>query len=97
MTRRVTVRGIVLHEGKLLCARFKPYKDHLKRKNSYWRLPGGGLDEGETLVAGVEREMIEEIGFIGPVATHVLPDFLKTEPLSGHAASNSTVKIISRL
>ncbi|HEU4966100.1 MAG TPA: NUDIX hydrolase [Candidatus Saccharimonadales bacterium] len=150
MIRKITVRGIVLHEGKLLCVRLKPYKDHLKRDNSYWCLPGGGLDEGEALIAGVEREMveetgikpvvgnllyvqqfthggkdylefffhitngedylhidlskttygqqeIEEIGFIDPTRTHVLPEFLKTEPLSELAASNGATKIISRL
>lgn len=150
MTRRVTVRGIILHEGKLLCVRLKPYKDHLKRDNSYWCLPGGGLDEGEALVAGVEREMveetgikpvvgnllyvqqfthgdkdylefffhimngedylhvdlsktthgleeIEEIGFIDPTTAHILPEFLKTEPLSQHVATNSAAKVISRL
>lgn len=62
MIRRVTVRGIVLHEGKLLCVKLKPYKDHLKRDNSYWCLPGGGLDEGEALIPGVEREILEETG-----------------------------------
>ena len=150
MIRKVTVRGIVLYEGKLLCVRLKPYKDHLKRDNSYWCLPGGGLDEGEALIAGVEREMveetgiqpvvgallyvqqfmhgdkeyiefffhitnsedylhidlsktthgqqeIEEIGFVDPASTHVLPGFLKTEPLSELAASNGATKIISRL
>lgn len=69
--RRVTVRGIVLHEGRLLCVRLKPYKDHLKRDNSYWCLPGGGLDEGEALIAGVEREMLEETG-IKPVVGNLL-------------------------
>jgi ADP-ribose pyrophosphatase YjhB (NUDIX family) len=149
MIRHVTVRGIVLHEGKLLCVRLKPYKNHLKRDNSYWCLPGGGLDEGEALVAGIEREMveetgvkpivgnllyvqqfthgdkdylefffhitnnadyldidlaktthgleeIEEIGFIYPVETHVLPEFLKTEDLSDHVSTGIT-KVISRL
>jgi ADP-ribose pyrophosphatase YjhB (NUDIX family) len=149
MIRRVTVRGIVLHENKLLCVRLKPYKEHLKRDNSYWCLPGGGLDEGEALVAGIEREMIEEtgirpvignllyvqqflhgdkdylefffhitndedyldvdlsktthgleeieeIGFIDPAAEHILPEFLKTEPLSSHVISGVT-KVISRL
>lgn len=62
MNRHVTVRGIALHEGKLLCVKLKPYKNHLKRDNSYWCLPGGGLDEGESLAAGIEREMIEETG-----------------------------------
>lgn len=62
MNRRISVRGIVLHEGKLLCVRLKAYKDHLKRDNSYWCLPGGGLDEGEALLDGVKREMLEETG-----------------------------------
>ncbi|HEY5667902.1 MAG TPA: NUDIX hydrolase [Candidatus Saccharimonadales bacterium] len=151
MTRRVTVRGIVLHNGKLLCARLKPYKDHLKHDNSYWCLPGGGLEEGEALIAGIEREMleetgikpvvgnllyvqqfthrsdkdylefffhitnggdyvhidlantthgmeeIEEIGFIDPATTHIMPEFLKTEPLSEHATSNDPAIIISKL
>lgn len=148
MTRKVTVRGIVLHDGKLLCAWLKPYKEHLKRDNSYWCLPGGGLDEGEALVTGVEREMIEatgikpvvgnllyvqqfahdskaylefffhitnsedylhialaktthgmeeieEIDFVDPATTHILPEFLKTEALEQHA-EKGVVRIISR-
>jgi len=148
--RRVTVRGMVLREGKLLCVKLKPYKDHLKRDNSYWCLPGGGLDEGESLVAGVEREMVEETGvkpvvgdllyvqqfthgekeylefffhitnaedyiaidlsktthgmeeieaidFVDPKLTHLLPEFLKTEPLDEHIAGNESTKIVSRL
>lgn len=71
MIRRVTVRGIVLHNGKLLCVRLKPYKEHLKRDNSYWCLPGGGLDEGEPLAVGIEREMIEETG-VKPVIGNLL-------------------------
>ena len=63
MTRKITVRGMVLHEGKLLCVRLKPYKDSLREHGTdFWCLPGGGLDEGEALVAGVEREMLEETG-----------------------------------
>ncbi len=61
----------MLHDGKLLCVRLKPYKNHLKRDNSYWCLPGGGLDEGEALIAGVEREMVEETG-IKPVVGSLL-------------------------
>ncbi len=64
MVRRISVRGIVLHKGKLLCVRLKPYKDSLRLKDNsdYWCLPGGGLNEGEALLAGVEREMVEETG-----------------------------------
>jgi 8-oxo-dGTP diphosphatase len=62
MIRRISVRGIVLHDGKLLCVRLKPYKNSLRRDNSYWCLPGGGLNEGESVLAGIEREMVEETG-----------------------------------
>lgn len=149
MIRRISVRGIVLHDGTLLCVQLKPYKGSLRETidRSYWCLPGGGLDEGEALVAGVEREMIEETGikpvvgnllyvqqfvhsekeylefffhiknsedyfnvdlsktshgmaeieridFIDPASSHILPTFLKTEPLSDHAA-RGTAKVIS--
>ncbi len=150
MIRRVTVRGMVLHDSKLLCVRLKPYKNHLKRDNSYWCLPGGGLDDGESLVAGVWREMveetgiepvvgkllyvqqfsyedkdflefffqiengkdylnidltktthglkeIEEIGFVDPAGTHILPEFLKTEPLDETSVRAAETKVISRL
>ncbi|MGF7229641.1 MAG: NUDIX domain-containing protein [Candidatus Saccharibacteria bacterium] len=62
MARRISVRGIVLHEGRLLCVRLKKYKAHLEQDNSYWCLPGGGLDDGESLLDGVKREMLEETG-----------------------------------
>jgi len=72
MIRKITVRGIALHEGKLLCARLKPYRDTNRiEANDFWCLPGGGLDQGETLIAGVEREMIEETG-IKPVIGNLL-------------------------
>ncbi len=63
MTRKISVRGVVLHDGKLLCVRLKPYKDSLREHgNDYWCLPGGNLDEGEALLTGVKREMVEETG-----------------------------------
>jgi 8-oxo-dGTP diphosphatase len=63
MTRRISVRGIVLHEGKLLCVRLKAYNGSIRKQiTDYWCLPGGGLEEGEALLNGIEREMIEETG-----------------------------------
>ena len=59
MERRITARGIIVKNDKLLCLRLKPYEGH---KNDYWCVPGGGIDPGEPLVASVEREIIEELG-----------------------------------
>lgn len=56
--RRVTVRGIVFQDGKLLCQRLKPGEDGKQR--DYWCTPGGGLEAGESLYEGLRREMIEE-------------------------------------
>jgi 8-oxo-dGTP diphosphatase len=62
MIRRISVRAIVLHEGKLLCVRLKPYNEVSNSMGDAWCLPGGGLDEGESVVDGVKREMLEETG-----------------------------------
>ncbi len=63
MTRRISVRGIVLHKGKLLCVRLGPSPSEGRvGPSDYWCLPGGGLEEGESLHTGLEREMIEETG-----------------------------------
>lgn len=57
--RRIAVRGIIIKNGKLFAQRLKhsdgtPY--------DYWCTPGGGLDDGESLLAGLTREMVEETG-----------------------------------
>lgn len=57
--RRVGVRAIIYKDGKILAVKHK-------RKNGeeaeYWALPGGGLDPGECLEAGLRREIEEELG-----------------------------------
>jgi ADP-ribose pyrophosphatase YjhB (NUDIX family) len=59
-TRRVSTRGIIFKDGKLLCQRLKNGRDGKIR--DYWCTPGGGLDIGEPLRDGLYREMIEETG-----------------------------------
>lgn len=71
MDRRISVRAIVLHDGKLLCVKLKPYKGAVSGAKDYWCLPGGGLDPRESLVDGVRREMVEETG-IEPVVGNLL-------------------------
>jgi len=140
----------VLHEGKLLCARLKTYKESLRKAPvDYWCLPGGVLESGETIPAGIEREMIEETGirpqlgrllyvqqfvhegqeflefffhitnsqdylevdlaksshgeeeieeiaFIDPASSYILPRFLSTEKLDGFIASNEPTRLFSQ-
>lgn len=47
-------------------------------------------------IAKTTSILTEEIGFIDPAVTHVLPEFLKTENLVDQAASGASTKIISR-
>jgi len=64
MSRRVNVRGIIVKDGKLFAVR------HLGidgKGKGFWCTPGGGLDDGESLVAGIQRELLEETG----VTAHV--------------------------
>ena len=50
------VSGVMIDDGKLLLIKQKT----LGRE---WYLPGGTLEDGETLSACVEREVFEETGF----------------------------------
>ncbi len=53
----VGVGGVVIQNGRALLIRrgTEPLKGE-------WSIPGGMLEIGETLVAGVERELLEETG-----------------------------------
>lgn len=53
---RVTVKGLCVRDGKILL--FKESKEI----SGKWELPGGGLDFGEEIQAGLKREVEEESG-----------------------------------
>lgn len=53
--RSVRVRAVIPHDGKFL------FVQH-KFNPTFWALAGGGLEDGETLQQGIERELIEELG-----------------------------------
>lgn len=59
MNRRVTVRGIIIRDGKIFAVRHRRPDGYSK---DFWCTPGGGLEENENLADGVRREILEETG-----------------------------------
>jgi 8-oxo-dGTP diphosphatase len=60
---RLRVSALCIAEGKVLLVEhksFAPEDPHLPE--SYWILPGGAVEKGETLDEAVKREMMEETG-----------------------------------
>ncbi len=51
---RVVVRAVICHEGRLLV--------QLGARGDY-KIPGGGVDKGESNLAALHREVLEETGF----------------------------------
>jgi 8-oxo-dGTP pyrophosphatase MutT (NUDIX family) len=56
--RRIAVRAIITDGDKMLFVRLKTKKGSL----GFYCTIGGGLDEGEGLIEGLKREVLEETG-----------------------------------
>lgn len=55
----VGVGGVIIHDNRALIVQ----RGKAPRKDE-WTIPGGLLEVGETLRAGVEREILEETGLV---------------------------------
>ena len=63
---RIRVAGLFLKDDSILLVR------HEKNGKSYWLLPGGGVEFGETLEEALIREFKEEVGLTIEVGNLVL-------------------------
>ncbi|HHX93972.1 MAG TPA: NUDIX domain-containing protein [Tenericutes bacterium] len=60
MEKRVSARAIIIEDGKLLTM-FRRKKKEDGSYQEYYAIPGGGLEENETLKENVIREIKEEL------------------------------------
>ena len=70
MEKRISSRAIIIENNSLLTMFRRKIKDG--KTKEYYVIPGGGLEEGETLEENVKRELKEEfnidievLGFLG--------------------------------
>ena len=89
MNKRENARAIIIKDNELLTIfRRKKTKEGTKE---YYVIPGGGVEDGETLADTVKRELQEELGIsieVGNFLTQVISDttisnFFECKILSG--------------
>lgn len=99
---KIRVAGLVISKGHVLLMK------HKRRGRTYWTLPGGRLEEGETLQQALLREIEEETGlkvtldcllFVAdtisphnPYETHVVNILFKATCTSAQMAIQQTEK-----
>ncbi len=52
--RRIGVRAIIIEDGKIYLS--------YSNRNKFYKLPGGGVNKGETIIKALKRETLEEVG-----------------------------------
>ncbi|TSC87311.1 MAG: NUDIX hydrolase [Microgenomates group bacterium Gr01-1014_16] len=51
---KIRVSGLIFDSGKILLIH------RFKNGDEYWTVPGGGVEEGESLIEAIHREIMEE-------------------------------------
>jgi len=59
---RISARAIVLNELNQIALTHIQADDHFGHRD-YYELPGGGVQDGESIYRAVQREIMEELGF----------------------------------
>jgi 8-oxo-dGTP pyrophosphatase MutT (NUDIX family) len=82
---RVIVAAIIFSsDGKILMGKKNPHKGGVYP--DAWHIPGGGVEESETLEGALTREMMEEVGLdVTNLAIKQLPD-------TGHGETVKTLE-----
>lgn len=57
--RRINARAIIFDDNKLFAV---THRTHDGGESDYWATPGGGIDSGEFVETGLQRELQEELG-----------------------------------
>ncbi len=65
MATKLCVRAIIEHDGRLLAVK------NAVEGRDFFCLPGGGVEQGESLLEALEREIVEELG-VRPVIGRLL-------------------------
>jgi 8-oxo-dGTP pyrophosphatase MutT (NUDIX family) len=90
MNRIVRYQGAIIKDHHLLLIR---HREH-ETERSYWLLPGGGVEDGETEEQCVVREMFEETGLVVQVERPLL-DLVAEKPSPYQRRKTYLCKIIS--
>ena len=72
-----------------LCCYFLPYNSEVKevfivyhRKSGLWLVPGGHIDQGESLMQTLNREIEEELGVKDQIKQEIQPFLLTITPIN---------------
>jgi len=82
--RKIASAIIVSKDHKILMGKKDPSKGGVY--SDCWHIPGGGIDEGETMEQAVIREVLEETGI------DISPYKIKHIPFIGSGATEKTLK-----